>query len=366
MPVYKNSLLALATSILKHYGAKVSHESLDEMDELLKNEYKNVVVMLFDGMGENILKLHLDENGFLRSHRRSTISSVFPPTTTAATTTIESGLAPIEHAWLGWALHFDEIDKSVCIFPNTEWRKNCIAQEYHVANRFIPYKTIFERIEEETNGEIKAYKVSKFSSYATKGLDEIADIVRRLCKEDGRKYIYTYFEQPDYDMHDLGIDHPAIKEHLIKIENVVKDLANELEDTLIIITADHGHINTKWEFIGEYDDIKSCLRWLPTMEARAMSFHINEGMHEQFVCAFNKHFGKYYDLITHEEAINSGLFGDGDKNDHIEGFVGDYLAVAKADVSLEVSTRCDDLFKAAHAGATKEEYEIPFIVIDNK
>ncbi len=364
-PNYKRSLLSLATSVLKHYGVEVWHDSLPEMDELLSRDYKNVVVMLFDGMGESALKNHLDNNAFLRVHDRGAISSVFPPTTTAATTTIESGLAPIEHAWLGWCLRFDEIDKSVCLFPNNEWRKENQAASYHVASEFIPYKSIFERIEEGTKGEVKAYLVSKYSNFATQNLDEIVSVVRDLCNKDGRKYIYTYYNQPDYDMHDLGVDHASVKDHIIAINNVVESLAHDLKDTLIIVTADHGLIDTKWEFIPEYDDINCCFEHLPTIESRAMTFHIKDGMHAKFESAFNKHFGKYYELLSHDEVIESGIFGEGKVHPHFASFIGDYLAIATSDVSLEVEGRTDDIFKGVHAGSTLAEFEVPFIVVAN-
>jgi len=103
---YNNSLLALIASVQKHYGVPTSHKTLKTLDDLLEKNYKNVVVMLFDGLGTAVLKKHLPEEAFLRRHLKETISSVFPPTTVAATVTLGSGLSPIEHGWLGWSLYF--------------------------------------------------------------------------------------------------------------------------------------------------------------------------------------------------------------------------------------------------------------------
>lgn len=58
-PDYDNSILSIAASVLKHYGAECSHSSLLLLDELLVKNYKNVVVMVFDGMGTAILSRHL-------------------------------------------------------------------------------------------------------------------------------------------------------------------------------------------------------------------------------------------------------------------------------------------------------------------
>ena len=214
---YDNSLLSLVSSVLKHYKVDTAHPTLPEADGLLNGNYKNVVVMLFDGMGTAILEKHLRPDSFLRSHLERTISSVFPPTTTAATVTMETGLSPIEHGWLGWSLYFDEIGENVNIFPNTlSGSAGIPAADYGVAQRYIPYTDIFEKIDRQEG--VKAYRVSPFSSYRSKSASEICDTVKKLCGEDGRKYIYTYWHQPDYDMHDLGTAHEKITEDIAEIK----------------------------------------------------------------------------------------------------------------------------------------------------
>lgn len=80
---------------------------------------------------------------YLIRHVQTTISSVFPATTTAATVTMETGMSPIEHGWLGWSLYFDEIGANVNIFSNTLFGTDGEpAAEYHVARRYLPYKSV--------------------------------------------------------------------------------------------------------------------------------------------------------------------------------------------------------------------------------
>lgn len=43
---YKNCIVNLACSILKYYGAEIKHNTLKEIDNLLEDNYKNVVVLL--------------------------------------------------------------------------------------------------------------------------------------------------------------------------------------------------------------------------------------------------------------------------------------------------------------------------------
>lgn len=64
-PDYKNSLVSLANSILEKFGAGEGGQGLSLLDEYMKNDYENIVVLLLDGMGECILKNNLTADGFL-------------------------------------------------------------------------------------------------------------------------------------------------------------------------------------------------------------------------------------------------------------------------------------------------------------
>ena len=120
-PDYANSTVSLANSILKYFGAPVHHETLGLLDrKFAEREYENVVVILLDGMGKCIVDGNLEPDGFFASHLAGTYSAVFPPTTVAATTSICSGLYPVEHCWLGWDCYYPKIDKTVTVFLNRE------------------------------------------------------------------------------------------------------------------------------------------------------------------------------------------------------------------------------------------------------
>ena len=92
---------------------------------------KNVVLLLMDGMGVNVLERSLPENAFLRKHIKTELSSVYPCTTTAATTSVLTGRTPAEHGWIGWSCYFKEVDKCIDLFSNLgEWdRKPCKRRE---------------------------------------------------------------------------------------------------------------------------------------------------------------------------------------------------------------------------------------------
>lgn len=364
---YDHSLLSLISSVLSHYGVPTEHKTLPELDSLLNNNYKNVVVMLFDGMGTAITEEHLPPYAFLRRNMCKTISSVFPPTTTAATTTMETGLSPIEHGWLGWSLYFDEVGANVNIFPNTlSGTEGISAADYHVARQYIPYKNVFEKITEATDGSVKAYAVSPFSDFHSGSVSEICHTIKKLCAEDGRKYIYSYWHQPDYDMHDFGTMDIKITKDITDINDLAEGMCQDLSDTLVIITADHGLVDTKWRFLTDYLDITECLEKAPSIESRALTFFVKDGMGNRFEVAFNEHFSDCYYLYTKKQVTNDKLFGNGTPHFRSYGFIGDYLAVAHSNVSIESTSSTEhDVFKAAHAGITDDEMNVPLIVVIN-
>lgn len=367
MPDYDNSILSVISSVLRHFEIPTDHKSIDWLDNILCKKYENVIVMLFDGLGDESLKHHLPEDSFLRKNQKDTISSLFPSTTTAGTISMGTGLSPIEHGWLGWSLYFKELDENINVYPNTiSGGDGQPAAKFHVANKYIRNKTIFTKIA-NSNNKIKTYSVSPFSQFKTKNLKEITNTVEQICKKEGRKYIYTYWYQPDALMHDNGTNSKIVQESILEINDKVKQLANTLHNSVIIITADHGLIDTTWKFIDQYPKIKDCLVRKPSIESRALTFFVKENMRKEFETLFEQNFGEHYHLMSKNEVLESKLFGNGVPHPRSVDFIGDYIAVATSDVSIECNLAPNHaIFKAAHAGLTKQEMKVPLIVIEKE
>ena len=80
-PDYKNCIANLPNSVLKKFGVDTVGDTLPLLDKYLEKDYKNIVVILLDGMGKAILEHHLKENGPFRSHLAGIYTSVFLSTT---------------------------------------------------------------------------------------------------------------------------------------------------------------------------------------------------------------------------------------------------------------------------------------------
>lgn len=58
-PNYENSIMSITNSLLKYYGATPHHATLPIVDDLLAKDYKNVILLIMDGMGVNVLERNL-------------------------------------------------------------------------------------------------------------------------------------------------------------------------------------------------------------------------------------------------------------------------------------------------------------------
>ena len=69
-PDYENCLTNLTNSILKYFDITPYHTTLKKLDKILEEDnYDNVVLLIYDGMGSNILNRNLDEKSFLRTNK---------------------------------------------------------------------------------------------------------------------------------------------------------------------------------------------------------------------------------------------------------------------------------------------------------
>ena len=137
----------------------------------------------------------------------------------------------------------------------------------------------------------------------------------------------------------------------------------KLPDTLFLITADHGHIDSNNLCILDYPEIMNCLVRMPSIEPRTVNLFVKEEFKESFPALFRKTFGDDFLLLTHDEVIQTKLFGIGTNHPELEQMIGDFVALVVTDKSLYFTHYKVQIMPGNHAGLTPEEYTIPLIVI---
>ena len=360
---YNDCITNVACSIQKYFNVEPKHNSISELDSILqKRKPKNVIAILFDGMGSRIIDRVLGKNSFFVKHRLKEITTVFPATTVAALTAFETGLYPIETGMLGWSMYYKGIDKVINVFKDIEKQDNTkkVLPEAHAfkeQNMLIP-ETVNQI---NSKGEFRAYRLYPFGDDCYKDLQDMCSKIENLANQEGTKFIYAYDDEPDHSLHHFGEGSDEVNEIITARCKAIENLSKNLKDSIIIIVADHGHILTQDIKLNDYPDFMDCLYRIPSMEPRAVNFFVKEDKKQEFVNLFNKYFGTWFNLYTIQEVLQSNLFGDGEANQVAIDSFGDYLAIAKSNKTL--LTDFDKELVSNHAGYTDDEIYIPLIVI---
>lgn len=358
---YNKCLTNIANSILKYFEEEEYHSSLKELDQILATKKpQNVILILCDGMGLNLLERKLPSDSFLRKNMKGKIYSVFPPTTTAATTSIITGLNPCEHGWLGWNNYLKPIDKVVTMFLDVE-KDTEKKLEPGICHKYFPYQTIMEKI--FISGKYHSSYLSPFAKERYTDFDNMLHLIKNNCNKKAKNYIYAYYQNPDELMHDLGTNDKLVNDNFLMINNKLEKFCQELDNTVIIITADHGHIDSDYFILSDYPELFKLLERSTSIESRASMFFVKDGCQEKFAKLFKDTFGEYFLFLSKEEIINNNLFGIGKEHPYFKDALGDFIAISLSDKNIKY---IDDghLLKSSHGGATMDETLVPLIIVE--
>ncbi len=359
---YDECLTNLACSVQKYFGVKPKHKTLKSVDKILKEKQpKNVVVILLDGMGANIMERALPETAFFRENLVKPITTVFPATTTAATTSIRSGLNPVEHGWLGWTTYIEPIDKVITLFAESEKGQERVCPEFLTVKDQLAYETVAEQVENVAGAhgvEIGPFFEIKYNSF-----DGMLAKIRQEIAGPEKCYVYAYDEEPDATMHEKGPDSGDARELIVEKNFKIAQFAEELHDTLLIVVADHGHKKVKNVALSRHPEILDLLERKTSIDQRAVSFKVKPGKKGEFKKLFKKEFGEDYKLYDAKDVIKSKLFGDckrGAEHPFFEAAVGDFVAIAVGETCLNAPE--DEVLVSHHAGWTDDEIFVPLIM----
>ena len=365
-PDYNHSILGIPNSVLKHYGVQTDYPSLPLVDKALEKHPKNVVVWILDGLGMDLFDKILPPKAFLKYHIKDEISSVFPPTTAAATTTYYSALPPAVHGWVGWAPYFSEYNRSIQLFTGVD----DYTGEATGVNPFqkLPYTHIFERIR-AASPNTSCYEVcpKKIRADGVDTFTEQCDRILERTRCAGNQFILAYWPEPDHTCHYNGTYDASVQKLVRQMNHEIHKLYRKLENTLVIISSDHGHVPvSKVFYIDTCPEITDCLRVPLNLDDRVSAIFLKEGKGADFLKAFDTYLKDDFMLIKSDEALIKNLFGFGPLNPKIKDFIGDYLLVATGTRILR--QRVGDLvsgpaFKSSHAGLTRREMIVPLILL---
>ena len=239
----------------------------------------------------------------------------------------------------------------------------------------VKYIPIYEQIE-KASPDVKAYEINPehCDSRSNKNIkantiEEMCDEIKQLCNNKDKNFILAYNDNPDGLLHKYGTTSDEVKEFILNAEENIEKLCNDLKktNTLVIISADHGHIDIKKTYnVLDMEEIQDCIIMPPSLESRAITFWVKEDKKEKFEMIFEENFKDEFILYTKEEFLNKKFLGDGTKHRKIDDFIGNYIAMAISDSIIKIETDISKEKKnkkSTHCGLTEDEMIVPLILI---
>ncbi|MBQ1476859.1 MAG: alkaline phosphatase family protein [Erysipelotrichaceae bacterium] len=357
---YGESILTYIASIRSYYGLSSSYPSNEKLDALLRQKApEKIFLLLVDGMGSRLLEQKLEEDAFLRRHMTYKTVSVFPPTTTAATTSILTGKSPNETNWLGWMQYVREVDDIIVPFQGKSYYSH---RQYDpsLMYQLYPVKPIAEELREKG---VKAKEVyPAFREGGCASFHEVCERLKELDKSDV-SFVYAYYDEYDTIMHQYSPSGKQSDEYLLYVNGEIEELSKALDEkTMLIVTADHGQIDIEKVFNLKNGPLDKYLRRPPAIEQRALAFYVKEGCLEDFERDFKELYEDEFILLSQKQVLETKLFGEGENHPRLNEMIGDYLAIAKGKaVFLYQDDPSTFTHKGQHAGCHIDELEIPVI-----
>ncbi len=369
-------------------------------DWLEYEDCSKIVLLLIDGYGYNKWLKHYRDYGFFREITQkgvlSPITSVFPSTTAASLTTINTGLTPQEHALPEWLIYFREIDRIINTLPFTPLgRKGQDTLLELGVNPEILYSgnTIHKTLKEQN---VKSFTFIK-SSYAHSCYSKIvhrgskitpyitlSDLATRLRKtveeEKGPAYFYAYIDDLDAISHLYGphtaeyLAELSALSHLLRREILEKTEKKKAKETLLLITSDHGQVSISPKetiYLNDFTKLENCLKRnkkgrpiLPTGSPRDVFLHIEPNKQEKISKFLSCRLKKRATVMKTKEAIEMGLFGTGRPKGEFLERVGDLLILPYDNhtVWYEHIKGKKLHVKGYHGGLVEDEVLVPFAI----
>ncbi|MBD3306244.1 hypothetical protein GF339_07630 [candidate division KSB3 bacterium] len=381
LPNYQDgSIVNLMSSLLHAFGGTSHYAPLALLPPEVLAERTNVVLLVIDGFGYDYLLSQPSESVF-HVHLRGKITSVFPSTTAAGVTTFLTGLAPQQHAVTGWFMYLKEFgsvatsllyqprccEASLCkngigpeqVYGNTTVVDQLSRQVYSIHHQDISRSDYNMRINHSPQ-KVSYRSLSGF-------LRKIKQVVRSNRRA---KFIYAYWADFDTLCHKHGSRSPEVTQHYQTLNDKLAALVDALAktDTLLIITADHGMIDTEPAKIVEvkhHPALRDTLILPLCGEPRVAYCYVRPAKTAQFEDYIAQHFSGICDLYPSETLIENQYFGLFEPDPRLYDRIGDYVLIMRENYIIKdfLLGEEEKFQHGNHGGVSQEEMFVPLIVI---
>ncbi len=373
-PIYDGlNISNIGSLILDNFHIENNFEKLKPFKDLTIPKKNKVLLLLIDALGYNLLNFALNKSKIstlkhiLDKGMFTVLTSTFPSTTSTALPSIYSVSDPSIHGVMGFRFYAKEFGNIINpLFQTLSVNKNCSIK--YEPNWLIPIKTLFEILKDNNIPNFSIvrsdYLQSAFDKAVYRGSEEIGYLtysdmieqVKSLLTLDVA-FINVYLWSIDALSHRFGPFSKVVLNELEIIDFLLGEILKEVDDdTLLLITADHGQIDTTNNEVIElegFEESKSII--FPITDVRAPYITLKESALKNTLGALTN-----IKVLTKEEAFNLNLFG---KKRIFEERVGDLVIVIKDGSAISYLSDKKELeLIGKHGNLTSDEMLVPFIL----
>ncbi|MFH0875354.1 MAG: alkaline phosphatase family protein [archaeon] len=339
---------------------------------------KNTILIILDGLGYNYLMQHGDGTVF-EKHLKGKITSVFPSTTASAITTFITGTAPMQHAITGWFMHLKEIGAIAKILPfNLRVGGPQLTQLGILRSEIFREKKFACKIDAKsyiiTSLKIKKAENIKEKNITIRGYNSINGFFEKILfasKKPGRKYIYAYWPDFDTNCHEYGVSSRETLRHFFMLAKKTELLLRKIKNSDVIITADHGLIDTPKEkciFLNKHKKLYDCLTMPVCGDARCTYCYVRPDKVKEFTDYVENHLFFCCSLHKSEDLIKENYYGLFTPNKKLHERIGDFVLIAKDNYVLRdiIPGQKFKFLIGNHGGVSEDEMLVPLIFYSAK
>ncbi len=380
LPNYKDgSIVNLMSSIELALGGKPKYKPLKILPSSELSKSKNIVLLFIDGLGYEYLIKHKKDTVF-NKYKVNKITSVFPATTTTAATTFFTGDAPQQHAITGWFMYLKELGVVSVILPFVQKDQNIPLSQLIKPKKIFAQKGFSKKIKARSyfvalrrivNSDFSlAYnKKAKKVAHDNRLSDYFEQIEKIIKSNNRKKYICAYWDEFDRLCHNYGAQSKQANKHFKKISAKLAHFLESIQDTTVIITADHGFIDTAESEIinlADHPKLKQTLKLPLCGEGRFAYCYVHPSKTEDFEKYVKTHLKNYCNFYKSEELIKKNYFGLFEPNEKLLDRIGDYILLMKDNYIIKDPLEGEKVrFEIGnHGGTSKDEMFVPLVVID--
>jgi predicted AlkP superfamily pyrophosphatase or phosphodiesterase len=357
-----------------------------------------VVLLLIDGFGWHQWLRYAERydvfNHITTRGVVAPITTVFPSTTAAALTSIHSGLTPQEHGLPEWWVYFDELDTIAASLPFTPLGaqgRDRLLEAGVKPSILFQGKTIYQTLAKAQIPSFTlirgAYAHSAYSLQVHKGSitvpfinssDLLVNLRQKISEVSGPAYFFVYWDAVDAIAHTYG---PHTEQYHAELNGFSYLLQRELierlprhiaADVLLMVTADHGHINVAPRdtlYLNRYPRLVQSLqvshagrRILPWGSPRDVFLRVREDRLAETTAWLTKRLAGKATVLTIAEALQRQLFGEGTLHKRFKHRVGNLLILPDKDylIWFEHLKGKKVTLQGMHGGLRPDEMLIPF------